>query len=105
MDRNLSRRVEVVFPIEQPDLKARVIDEILAISLADNQRARLLLPDGTYTRVQPQAGELPVRSQQRFMELALESEKRGLPGSTEQKSNTPSTTPKVVKRTRTRKQS
>ena len=31
MDRNLSRRVEVVFPIEQPDLKQRLIDEILAI--------------------------------------------------------------------------
>ena len=34
MDRNLSRRVEVVFPIEQPDLKQRLIREILATSLA-----------------------------------------------------------------------
>ena len=32
MDRNLSRRVEVVFPIEPPDLKQRLIDEILATS-------------------------------------------------------------------------
>ena len=42
MDRNLSRRVEVVFPIEQPDLKQRVID-ILKITLADNVKARELL--------------------------------------------------------------
>ena len=44
MDRNLSRRVEVVFPIEQPDLKQRLIREILATSLADNVKARELLP-------------------------------------------------------------
>ena len=51
MDRNLSRRVEVVFPIEQPDLKQRLIDEILATTLADNVKARELLPDGSYRRV------------------------------------------------------
>src|SRR6201999_395978 len=39
MDRNLSRRVEVVFPIEQADLKQRVID-ILRTTLADNVKAR-----------------------------------------------------------------
>ena len=52
MDRNLSRRVEVVFPIEHPELKNRLVHEILAISLADNTKARELLPDGTYRRVQ-----------------------------------------------------
>src|SRR5205085_3790323 len=46
MDRNLSRRVEVVFPIETPELKQRLIREILAISLADNEKTRELLPDG-----------------------------------------------------------
>src|SRR5207249_9654830 len=44
MDRNLSRRVEVVWPIEQPDLKQRLIQEMLATSLADNVKARELLP-------------------------------------------------------------
>lgn len=71
MDRNLSRRVEVVFPIEQPDLKRRLIDEILATSLADNVKARRLLPDGRWERVVPQPGEPRVRSQERFLELAL----------------------------------
>ena len=70
MDRNLSRRVEVVFPVEQPDLKMRLIDEILKATLADNVKARELLPDGSYRRVKPAAGEPLVRSQQRLLELA-----------------------------------
>ena len=70
MDRNLSRRVEVVFPVEQPDLKMRLIDEILKTALADNVKARELLPDGSYRRVKPGPGEPLVRSQQRLLELA-----------------------------------
>jgi polyphosphate kinase len=78
MDRNLSRRVEVVFPIEQPDLKARVIDEILGTTLADNVKARELRSDGTYARRTPAEGQPAVRSQVRFLELAAESERRQL---------------------------
>ncbi|MCI0700940.1 MAG: polyphosphate kinase 1 [Planctomycetia bacterium] len=71
MDRNLSRRVEVVFPIEQAELKQRVID-ILRTTLAENIKARELLPDGRYMRVKPAEGQPVVRSQQRFLELASE---------------------------------
>jgi polyphosphate kinase len=71
MDRNLSRRVEVVFPIEQPDLKQRVID-ILRTTLADNVKARELLPDGTYRRVVPAEGQPLIRSQVRFLEQVNE---------------------------------
>src|SRR5207249_1548660 len=39
MDRNLSRRVEVVWPMEQPDLKQRLID-LLNTGLSDNVKAR-----------------------------------------------------------------
>jgi polyphosphate kinase len=70
MDRNLSRRVEVIWPIEQPDLKQRLIDEVLAISLADNVKARVLLPDGSYRRVERKPDEPAVRSQERFLDLA-----------------------------------
>lgn len=69
MDRNLSRRVEVVFPIEQPDLKQRLTD-MLMISLADNVKARKLKPDGSYERVTAAAGQPRARSQERFLELA-----------------------------------
>lgn len=73
MDRNLSRRVEVVFPIEQPDLKQRLIREILATSLADNVKARELLADGSHRRVKPLDGQPRLRSQERFLELALQN--------------------------------
>ena len=76
MDRNLSRRVEVVFPIEQADLKARVVDEILRTTLSDNVKARELQPDGTYQRVRPKDGESEMRSQQRFLELAEQATAR-----------------------------
>lgn len=72
MPRNFRRRVELMFPIEDPALKTRVIDEILAISLADNVKARELQPDGTYKRVEPAPGEPLVRSQVEFQNLARE---------------------------------
>jgi polyphosphate kinase len=75
MDRNLSRRVEVVFPIEVPDLKQRLIHEILETSLADNVKARELLPDGSYRRVEVAAGQPRVRSQERFLEIAAQRTK------------------------------
>ena len=78
MDRNLSRRVEVVFPIETPELKQRLIHEMLATTLADNVKARELLPDGSYRRVVPEAGQPSVRSQERFLEMAMQSAARRL---------------------------
>src|SRR5207237_6723587 len=66
MDRNLSRRVEVVFPIEQTDLKHRLIGEYLATSMADNVKARELMADGSWKRVEPAAGQPRVRNQERF---------------------------------------
>jgi polyphosphate kinase len=78
MDRNLSRRVEVVWPIEQPDLKQRLIREVLATTLADNVKAREMMPDGIYRRV-PVAADAPrVRSQERFLELATQNAARRL---------------------------
>ncbi|HEX6961267.1 MAG TPA: hypothetical protein VF175_05325, partial [Lacipirellula sp.] len=50
MPRNFERRVEVMFPIEAPELRRRVIEEVLPIYLQDNIRARVLMPDGTYVR-------------------------------------------------------
>jgi polyphosphate kinase len=79
MDRNLSRRVEVVFPIETPDLKQRLIREILATSMADTAKARELLPDGSYRRVEPEAGKPAVRSQERFVEIAAQNTIRRVP--------------------------
>jgi len=73
MDRNLSRRVEVVFPIEQPNLKQRLIREIMATSLADNEKARELMADGSYRRSSRSDSQPKVRSQERFLELAAQN--------------------------------
>jgi polyphosphate kinase len=78
MDRNLSRRVEVVFPIEPPELKQRLIREMLATSLADNAKARLLLSDGSYERLKPADTQMRVRSQERFLEIAVQNASRSL---------------------------
>ncbi|HEY2730502.1 MAG TPA: polyphosphate kinase 1 [Polyangia bacterium] len=82
MPRNFQRRVEVMFPVDDEDLRDRVVDEILAITLEDNVKARRLLADGTYVRVRPEGDALPVRSQYRFMELAREKAQAGpgIPG-------------------------
>jgi polyphosphate kinase len=72
MPRNFRRRVELMFPIEDPPLRERIINQILAIVLSDNVKARELLPDGTYRRVKPRPGEPIIRSQIQFQNLARE---------------------------------
>ena len=69
MPRNFHRRVEVMFPIEAPDLKRRILKEIVPTYLRDNVKARLLRPDGTYVRVQPKPGEPLDRSQEEFLTM------------------------------------
>lgn len=51
MSRNLDRRVEVVFPVEDRGLIERLRDHVLRVSLEDTINAHLLRPDGTYVRV------------------------------------------------------
>jgi polyphosphate kinase len=73
MPRNFRRRLEIMFPIEDPTLKRRLIDGIVGVVLADNVKARELQPDGTYRRVTPaRPGEPNIRSQLEFQNMALE---------------------------------
>jgi polyphosphate kinase len=72
MPRNFHRRVEVMVPILDAGIKSRLINEVLAVSRADNVKSWTLRPDGSYARVTPAPGEAPVRSQSRFIELARE---------------------------------
>jgi polyphosphate kinase len=51
LPRNLNRRVEVIAPVEDADLKRYLNDVVLAAYLRDNVKARLLRPDGSYERV------------------------------------------------------
>jgi polyphosphate kinase len=68
MPRNLYRRVEVLFPIEDPSLKELLLGQVLRPHLADNQKSWELLADGSYRRIEPAAGEDPMDSQQWLLE-------------------------------------
>jgi len=63
MSRNLNRRVELLFPVEDPAIADRMRKEIFDTALRDNVRARLLNADGTHSRVMPSDGEEPFDSQ------------------------------------------
>jgi polyphosphate kinase len=63
MERNLYRRVETLFPIEDPALIRQVKEGILQLGLQDNVRARVLRPDGKYERISPPEGETVADSQ------------------------------------------
>ena len=68
MPRNLDRRVEVLFPLESPELIQHVKDQILAVYMADNVKAREMQSDGTYVRKHPARGSAPVNSQNALIE-------------------------------------
>ena len=68
MPRNLNRRVELLFPVEDPDCRARVM-EVLKVELADTVRANFLQPDGSYKKLDLR-GKEKIDSQQKLIELA-----------------------------------
>ncbi|MCA9618134.1 MAG: polyphosphate kinase 1, partial [Myxococcales bacterium] len=68
MVRNLDRRVETVFPVEDPVLRNAIRDDILFLHLRDNMKARRLLEDGSWVRVRPAEGEAPLNSQEYLLE-------------------------------------
>ena len=73
MPRNLDRRVEILFPVEDENLKEKVI-HILKLELEDNVKAHLLQPDGSYEKVDKR-GKVLVNSQDQFCEEAIEMAK------------------------------
>lgn len=74
MSRNLDRRVEIMFPVEDARLKKEV-KHILDVQLADNVKAQLMQPDGSYRKIK-NAPDMPqVEAQQVFCEEAQEKAK------------------------------
>ena len=68
MPRNFFRRVEIAFPVEQPALRDRIIDEVLPKFLHDRVKARELQPDGSYRRLKPEGKEPREQAQLQFRE-------------------------------------
>ena len=69
MPRNLERRVEILFPVENTELTARLM-HILSAELQDNLKAYILQPDGTYAKPDKR-GKVPFGSQDAFCEEAV----------------------------------
>ena len=72
MERNLDRRIEVLVPVEDPELQARLL-EVLDLNLADDTNSWVLGPNGTWTRVPNIEG---ISAQRRLQELARDRARR-----------------------------
>lgn len=70
MPRNLDRRVEIVFPVEDEQIKNE-IKHVLDLEFRDNVKAHILQPDGTYEK-QDKRGKLLINSQMEFCREATE---------------------------------
>ncbi len=69
MPRNLDRRVEIIFPVEDEILKSKV-KHILDVQLADNLKAYEMTVEGKYVKVKPQRGKKPIGAQDTFCKEA-----------------------------------
>jgi polyphosphate kinase len=70
MTRNLDKRVELMFPVEDTAQRARVL-HVLRSMFKDNVKGRWLGPDGVYRKREPVPGEPPFRVQQHLQEEAI----------------------------------
>lgn len=73
MPRNLERRVEILFPVDQPELKEE-LRHMLDVLLADTVKASVLMPDGTYEKVD-RRGRKAVLAQDVFCKEAAKKAK------------------------------
>ena len=73
MPRNLDKRVEILFPVEEEKLKDE-IKHILDIQLKDNVKTRIKLPDGSYEFLRND--EKPLSSQDYFCKEAMRAVKQ-----------------------------
>ena len=84
MNRNLDRRVEILFPIEEEENKHR-IKQFLNVYLSDNVKARVLNSDGTYSRVTCNEGDERINSQEYFSKKAIKQVKKAKKQESQQK--------------------
>ena len=75
MPRNFYRRVEIAFPIDAPDLRDEMVNEILPSLLDDQVKARALQPDGSYVRLRPAEGAARSQAQLHFRERSRQTRK------------------------------
>lgn len=76
MPRNLERRVEILFPVEKPQLREQLV-HILKGQLKDTVKAHILQPDGTYEKVDKRGKEI-FNSQKEFVLEAIQAAKESI---------------------------
>lgn len=69
MERNFDRRVEVIAPVQSPELRDHLRNRVLDAYLRDTVNARELRPDGSYHAVKPRKDEQPFDAQRWFIDL------------------------------------
>jgi polyphosphate kinase len=69
MQRNLNRRIETLFPVEDASLKRKAM-QVLDLLLRDNVKARVLTPEGDYRDVRRRPGQNRLDAQERLLELS-----------------------------------
>ena len=74
MPRNLDRRVEILFPVLEEELKEEA-KHILEVELSDNTKAHVLKSDGNYEKIDKR-GKVLVNSQMQFCEEAVKAAPR-----------------------------
>ncbi|HVA34154.1 MAG TPA: hypothetical protein VNG31_08410, partial [Candidatus Baltobacteraceae bacterium] len=67
MGRNLDGRVEIVTPVLDPLISETIHAQILSVLLADNVKSRELQENGSYKRLSPGPGEMPIDAQRVFL--------------------------------------
>jgi polyphosphate kinase len=67
MNRNMLRRVELAWPVLDPLLRQRIVDECLVAAMGDTLGSWELQPDGRYTKVAPAAGRTAISAQDALM--------------------------------------
>ena len=68
MPRNLDRRVEVLFPVDDPRIKKTIVSVILPVQFSDTLKGRQLQSDGTYIRRVPPPQQEPMNAQSWLVE-------------------------------------
>ncbi|HRV99727.1 MAG TPA: RNA degradosome polyphosphate kinase, partial [Aminobacteriaceae bacterium] len=68
MPRNLDRRVEVLVPVREKDLRETLLRDMLDVHLADSRKSWRLLSDGIYRKITPEEGKPVIDSQKIMMQ-------------------------------------
>ncbi|MGE5500116.1 MAG: RNA degradosome polyphosphate kinase, partial [Syntrophothermus sp.] len=76
MPRNLYRRVEIAFPLEDENLKQYLMKTLVNVTLKDNVKARVLMPNGKYIQPEVAEGAKRINAQEWLMNYAEKENKK-----------------------------